>query len=127
MTIEADLYTRLSGFAGLTALVSTRIYPLVIPQDGALPAVAYQRISAIRTSSMGEDDGIVRARFQVTVWDTTFDSIRAVAEQIRQALQRYTTSGIQAIYFLNETDLYDPETLEYGSALDFEVCYEESV
>lgn len=43
MSAEQDLYTVLSGNAGVMALVSTRIYPDIVPEDAALPAIAYQR------------------------------------------------------------------------------------
>lgn len=41
MNTGAYIYSKLSGTAGVTALVSTRIYPVLIPQNAALPAIAY--------------------------------------------------------------------------------------
>lgn len=43
MSAETDLYAALSGAAAVTALVSTRIYPDVVPADVALPCIAYTR------------------------------------------------------------------------------------
>lgn len=128
MTVEADLYTRLSGFAGLSALVGTRIYPQTIPQASAMPAVSYHRVSTVRTSAMGSDVTIARARFQVDVWTQDFDSTKAVARQVQAALQRYrgtATVEILACFFLNEVDLYEPEPEIFHQALDFEVNYRE--
>ena len=45
MSAESTLYAALSGWAGLTALVSTRIYPDEVPLGVALPAVAWLRES----------------------------------------------------------------------------------
>ena len=130
MSAESILHTRLSGFAGLTALVSARIYPLIVPQ-GKLdlgPCVTYQRISTQpRESCMVEDVGIVRTRMQVTAWADTFTGGKAVADQVRQALQRYSTTGLQDTYIIGEYDLYDEEALKYGAAIDAEMVYEEVV
>ena len=87
MDISDALYNYLSNYAGLTALVSTRIYPLVLPQDGTLPAVAYQKVSAIRTHTMGNDPGVARPRYQFTCWGETPTEAKEVAAQIRAALQ----------------------------------------
>ena len=37
--------TRLLSVSAVTDLVSTRIYPLTLPQGVTLPAVRYQRVS----------------------------------------------------------------------------------
>lgn len=128
MSVEETLFTRLSNFAGLAALVSSRIYPLILPQKCALPALTYQRVATQpRESCMVDDVGFARGRFQFSAFASTFDGARAVIEQVRQALQRWSTAGIQDIFLLLEIDFYDPETLEYSSIMDFEVVYEEVV
>jgi hypothetical protein len=125
--IEETLFTRLSTFAGITALVDTRIFPMIMPQGTVKPALTYQRISSIRESCMVADDGIVRARFQITAWGETFKTVRSIIEQVRQALQRWNTSGIQDTYIIGEYDLYDEGAYLYGAAIDAQVVYEEVV
>ena len=128
MTVEATLYTRLSTFAGLAALVGTRIYPLILPEGVAYPAVTYQRVATPpRESCMGVDVGLVRPRIQITVWGDTFAAVKAAAEQVRQALQRWSTTGVQDTFLIGENDLYDEEAAKYGAALDAEIVYEEVV
>ena len=125
--IESTLYTRLSTYSGLTALVSTRIYPLVCPQGVTYPAVVYQRISTMaREVAMGSDPGIVRARVQVTAWADNYTSAKAVADKVRLALERYRTTGLFDIYIIGENDLYDEEALKYGVAVDAKVVYLEA-
>lgn len=126
--IEETIYTRLSTFAGLIALVNTRIYPIIMPQGVTYPAVTYQRISAeSRESCMIEDVGFARTTFQVTAWGDTFKEVRTISEQLRQALQRWTASGVQGTFILGEYDLYDPDSLKYGAAIDAQVVHEETV
>jgi len=44
VSAESDLYTALSGAAAVTAIVSTRIYPDVVPQEQTIPSVAFARL-----------------------------------------------------------------------------------
>lgn len=111
--IEPALFTRLSTFAGLTALVSTRVYPGVAPQNAALPFVTYRRVSAVRPWGMGSDAGIVMARVQLDTFALSYAAARSVAEQVRGALQRWRDEAA-AVPVLDctiegETDLYEPD------------------
>ena len=45
MSAETQLYTLLTGAAGVTALVSTRIYPDLVPEDKDPPYIGYERVS----------------------------------------------------------------------------------
>jgi putative heme degradation protein len=93
--IHEAIRTRLTSVSAVTALVSTRIYPNVLPQSPTLPALVYQRIDEQRETAMSADPGVVRARMQVSAWATTFGAARNAAEEVRKALQRYrgTPSG----------------------------------
>lgn len=129
MTVESTLYTRLSTFTGLANLVSDRIYPLIIPQ-GEIdlgPCVTFQRISTMpREVAMGSDPGIAGAHIQVTAWDATYSSVKAIGDQIRLALERYSTTGIFDTYIIGEHDLYDEEALKFGVAIEAQIMYSET-
>ena len=125
--IEETIKTRLSAYPGLTALVGTRIYPVIMPEGVTYPGVVYQRISTMpREIAMGSDPGIGRARLQFTAWDNSYKVVKQIIEQIRLALERYNISDIIDIYVLAEYDLYDTDALKYGAALDFDVAFMES-
>jgi len=128
MAIEELIHTRLSGFAGLADLVSARIYPNVLPQDVAMPAVSWRRISADRLRAMVADPGLVRPRFQFDAWGLKYLDARNVREQLRLALERWTDAGppvVQATFFLTEIDLYEDDTLLHHLVSDYEINYEE--
>jgi hypothetical protein len=126
--IEETLFTRLSTFPGIIALVGTRIYPIFMPQGVIYPAITYQRISTEpRESCMVSDVGIVKPRFQITAWGETFATAKAIVDQVRQALQRWNTTGVQDTYIMGEYDLYDEISYKYGAAIDAQVVYEEVV
>lgn len=44
MSAETALYTALSGDSAVAAIVAARIYPDLVPQDAALPCVAFSRV-----------------------------------------------------------------------------------
>jgi hypothetical protein len=96
--IQEALYTRLTGFAGLSALAGTRIYAQLMPQDPTYPSVVYMRVSAERETAMGADPGLVHSRFQLDAWSNVAKEARDVTEQIRLALERWRgTSGTTVI------------------------------
>jgi hypothetical protein len=129
VTIEETLYSRLSGHAGLVALVTTgRIYPNIKAQDATLPAVSFRRVTSTRFPAMGSDPDLVKARFQVDAWAATYDSGVAVAAQIRDALQRWrNNSGITVLdtFIVSEVDLFEDDTRQHHIAIDVEINYYE--
>ena len=132
MSVEATLYTRLTTHAGLSALIAARVHPNKLPQGVTLPAVSYRRVSAERVPAMGSDTGLVRARFQFDAWAAGYQAMLDVKEQLRAALERWsTTTGtvIQDIFYRNETDMFESanerEAEVHHGALDFEIIYEE--
>ena len=134
MVIEEALYAYLSSHAGLTALVSTRIYPLVMPQNATLPAVTFSKISGPRAHAMQQDAGLAYPRFQVSCWGGTYKQAKEVAGQVRAALQDYTgTMGgaggvvVSGVFLEDENDLYEPGTQAYHIAIDFIIWHLEGV
>jgi hypothetical protein len=126
-TLDEGLYTYLSTFAGLTALVSTRVYAFKLPQGATLPAVTFQRISTPRslthdTSGVGND--LARPRFQFDAWATTYSSAKAISDQIRAALNGKkgtiaTGVTINAAMVEDERPAFEPETNIYQISCDY--------
>ena len=132
MNIEEALYSCLTSDAGVAALVSTRIYPNVVPQDIALPAVAYQRISTTRVMAHDGPTGVANARFQFTVSASTYSSARNVANAIRTALDGFSglmggQSGVkvEAVFVENDFDGYNQAGGEQVVRLDAVVIHQE--
>src|SRR4030042_5808294 len=101
--VETVIYTRLSGYAGLIALTSTRIYPLILPQSPTLPAVTYQRIDGPRESRFGADP-VAHPRIQVDSWAKTYAGVKAVAPQVRGALQLWSSAATDPVVMTVEID-----------------------
>lgn len=128
MTVEADIFSRLSGYTTLAALIGTRVYPSLLPQNATYPAVSYRRVSSERPPVMGDDTGIVRARFQFDVWATSYSGMIAVKELVREAMQRYSgtaTVTILETFILMDMDLYEDDTRIHHGVIDVEINYRE--
>lgn len=113
-TLEQSMYSQLTGYSALSALVGTRVHPLVLDPDGDLPQVLYQRISAVREQAFGQSTKGTTARFQFTVWAdgaSAYTSARAVMTEVRNALVGWTwNSNKVEVYFDADIDDYDAET-----------------
>lgn len=131
--LEPAVVAHLKAYAGLSALVGSRIYPLTMPQDATLPCVTYQRVSGIRHSAMGQDTGLATVRLSFSCWAATYASAKAVAKQLRLALQRCastigsganTATGV-ASFIETDIDDYEPDTGYYRVILDFRISHDE--
>ena len=128
MNTDESLYARLSTYAPLTALVSTRIYPMSLPQTPTLPAITYYRINAPTEHIMGETaSSIERAGYRIQCWGTSYTSARAVAAEVIGALDAFAgylggAGGVRCWGTrTNSLDLDDPETSWKRRILDFEL------
>lgn len=106
--MEEALVTRVTSGVAVAALIGTRMYPLVVPQDVALPAIAYQRISSKPIMAHGGPVGLTRARVQLTLVGRSYAEVKELADAVRARLNglRGTVGGvmIEAIILDNEAD-----------------------
>jgi len=132
-TIETSLYSILSGDGDVTDKVSTRIYPVLIPQKADMPAIAFQQISADREYTMAGEVGMTSITYQVSCFADSYSESRELADVVRIALSDYsgTVNGryIYTIFIQGEGDIpnISPEFKRYGKRLDFEVWFKEQL
>jgi hypothetical protein len=81
--LERALYAHLVGWPALSALTRDRVFPVVIPEDADLPAVAYQRISGPRLLAHDGPTGMAEGRMQVTVLGTSYAEAKEIAGAVR--------------------------------------------
>lgn len=120
--IELAVYAILKAASAVTTLVggstSPRIYPVVVPQDATMPAIAYQRISSYRRPVHGSPTSLARPRVQLTILDVTYSGVKALADACREAMDGYRGSagGVTVGVAMAED-----ETDEYGTANNLHV------
>lgn len=127
MSIESDLYTHLVSDVTLQGLISTRLYPLLRPQDSLLPAITYQRVATVRNYNIEQDQNLNDVRIQYNIFASTYRETKAIAERMITLLSGYrgTIGGslVNGIFLELETDEYDEEKNIPWHILDFRIVY----
>ena len=119
MSKDENIYTALTGYPGLTDLISTRVYPLVMPQtedDGGslVPAVVYQMVAEQRFKTLLDGMGApARSLYQFTAWDRSAKAADEVRFQVEAALAAAAfTSVVDSLL-----DIYDDSTALVGAVV----------
>jgi hypothetical protein len=133
--IGKAIRTRLLSVSAVTDLVSTRIYPLTLPQGVTMPAVRYQRVSGNSDPHVTGTTGAATARLQFDIFANTYAGAEALRDAIREAIDQYTgTSSGVTIHSCNAAmhmDLFDEPV--HGDAVglyqmvsDYEIVHSET-
>ncbi len=140
--ISDSLYRHLSQDAGVAALVSTRIYPLVIPQQvyteaTKQPCLVYTLDTNARHVRFSGSDTLVRGILQVDCYSRSYSVAQDLAAEVRDALLDYsgamqantsplTSVPVQTIHLESETNLMDEEPGLYRVLQRYVVWYDEA-
>jgi len=120
VAIESDIFTALSGYGGLSALVVSRIYPIKAPQKPTYPMIVYRRISNNELNALDGSAGLANSRFQFSVYANTYISASSVSDQIKLAMAASTITSLQ----ISRIDLdFDDSSENYSIAIDFSVWH----
>ena len=89
MIIEDAFFKLLSEYPDLAALVGSRIYPMLAPQDADFPLIIYQRLGTERNYDMSGETGGMKLKMQLSCWYVGLDNylnVKALANTILNAL-----------------------------------------
>lgn len=110
MSIEVAIRSTLIANNTIAAL-TTRCYPVMIPQDPTFPLILYTRITNQPDNLLNGVSGLAYSRFQIEAWGLTYASAKALANAIRGCLnaQKYTVGTVEivSIVMQSEQDLYE--------------------
>jgi hypothetical protein len=141
----ADIGSAVRGYlaanTGVAALVSSRIYPDVLPQGYTIRtggALTYTVISTIHDHLINGLAGIVRSRVEFTAFASTRAGANLIAEAVRTSnLQGYTgamggvfiesvmiSGGIQT---LDERPTDGSQEHRYLTVFDYMIAYQETI
>lgn len=113
MSANKIVYSILNNNAALTALISTRLNPVRIPQESAFPAVSYQLVSEVPNPTKSGHSRTEFARVQINAYGVTLASAESVAFAIRTAFEvvtlpaTFNTIKCQTIEFDGELQTAD--------------------
>lgn len=93
MSIMTAVSAHLLAYAGLSALVATRVYVKEMPPSTSetpniMPLVTFKLIDEPMITTHGNNN-IYNARIQVDSWGGSYKSVDGVASQVHAALQGY--------------------------------------
>jgi len=117
MNIESDLFSYLSNHTELTALVDKRIYPLLMPQNGSLPALVFTIVNNRELQSINHREPYgFDVRVQIDCYDKDFDDVLAIKEAVRIAMHGFT---YKAHGFNSRTMPYEPNIKLHRQLIEF--------
>ena len=133
MSIYNYIYSKLSAASGVTSLVSTRIYPQVMPQDELKPSIVFNIVSNGPNNTKSAGSALDEIRIQFTsIAETTntyngqskIDEIGEAVRNVFKFVQNDTAASVTVAqsFFDSENDYFDPSGGKEGcymKAIDF--------
>lgn len=116
MSAETLIYGTLSSAAGVTALVSTRIYPDFLAQEIVLPAIVTQRSETEYVNTI--HNGIAQAT-RITMESWCMAATRFGAEALADAAEISLPVG--GFRIVNRYPEFDPETATFAAVVASEI------
>lgn len=112
--IEEDVLTALVGSPPATS-ADERVYALVLPDESSYPAITYQRISNVPVNSLSGSSDLDQVRVQVDCWATTYGAAKALAGEVRTAMEAAAFKGL----LVTDADEFDDVAKVYRVSMDF--------
>lgn len=125
MNLGKYLRMVLAADAGVAALAGGRVYSEVLPQAGAVPAVAFTEVAADEDIALDGPTGARAARVQIDAWARTRADATALGRAVKLALSGHVgaAAGFEVLLalFVTERWDFDAETSLYRTSQDFEI------
>jgi len=119
---EQNLYSALVNDSGVSALVSTKIYPVKAPQNTAFPYVVYRRITGLSVNGLDGEMGTTNGRFQIDVYSSTYTQVKALAEAVKEAVK---ASNLRSVLIFDQDFDFDDDSNNYRVLLEFRIWFTE--
>lgn len=89
MTLEEAVYARLTADAAVAAIIGTRAYPILAPQNVALPYVVFQRSETENLAHLGGRGTHDRVQLAVIAYAADSIGARALADAAQTVLDEW--------------------------------------
>jgi hypothetical protein len=86
---EQVLRSALVADTSVSALVSSRVYPVLAPASAALPFIVWRRSGVRRSQSLGGPTGTPTVGMELEIYATTYEGVRDLADKCRKVLDGY--------------------------------------
>ena len=109
--------------------ITTRCYPVTIPQAPTYPLILYTKITGMRDHHLRGPNGRAHPRFQIEAWSKTYTESKTLADAIREALDGYSgtasSTKIGSCLIDSERDDHQKEIEVYRVIQDYFIWHEE--
>ncbi|SEB40701.1 DUF3168 domain-containing protein [Terriglobus roseus] len=124
--LEEGLFQLLTSDSDVASCISTRYFPLMLPDDAALPAVTYQRVSTVTSPTLNGFTDLVQVRLQIDTWATTYADARRAAQAIQNAIEGFLGTlpdgtAVAAATLLSQMDTYESVARYYRVTTDYRI------
>lgn len=133
MSAETVTYALLSGAGPVTAIVGTRIFPVILPEKQPTPALVYTLISGPRIGAIDAyaPTHLTRSRVQIDVMSadhavsaTLRDAVVAAMQFQRGVIGGTTVHSVIPADPLDQPVVYDKDLRLFVRPLDFFITHE---
>ena len=109
--------------------ITTRCYPVTIPQSPTYPLILYTKITGMRDHHLQGPNGRAHPRMQIESWAKTYTEAKTLADAIREALDGYSgtasSTKIGSCLIESERDDYQNEIDVHRVIQDYFTWHEE--
>jgi hypothetical protein len=127
--LNEAIKARLGDDSAIAALVADRIYPLLTPELGALPAISYFHVDEPHEHALEGRAGLASPRIQIDAWSNDADEAWAVSQAIFNSLDSFKgligDVTITSSLCLSRHSFYEPATKIFHVATDFQISHHE--
>ena len=107
-------------YGALASLADGNVFPDLAPPGTPAPWITYLAVGGIDHSTLDDSAATLNARMQVDVWSHSRAETTALMAAVRTALK---TPPVRAVPIGAPVSSFEPDTLLYGSRLDFSITY----
>lgn len=118
MSLEQKIYSALTGSTLVTDHVasSSAIYPMIAPQNAALPYILYARISGGQINGLGGYLTTEHPSIQIDIYSTSYSDSKTIAKNVHTVMDATTT--FSAI-LVSDNDIYEDSVELYRVSCDY--------
>jgi hypothetical protein len=116
--LEPRIFSILTGYTAVAAVVGTRVYPLVLPQKAEIPAISYLRVDGVQDANLSGNSGMEAVRVQVDCWGRTYAQAKGLAADVADAMA--SGFGNECVW-LSDRDQYEDGAKVFRVILEFSI------
>jgi hypothetical protein len=111
---EADLVAYLKADTAINTMTGGRVFPNIVPQGSAFPAISYNQVSAIRLRNVPDGPtGRAMPRISINSWAAKYLDVKNLSDAVRLRLDGFKgtmgTTNVGRITLDNEFDDFAEE------------------